>query len=84
MTWQPTSSAPRLLAGGHERTTQPTSRATPWRAVLGRVLRAIAQRHERTHDRRLFATLNKHMLRDIGIDRASNESDGMAWFWRSR
>ena len=84
MTWQPTSSAPRLLAGGHERTSRPASRAAPWRAALGGLLGAIARRRERIRDRRLFATLNQRMLRDIGIDRAPAESDGMAWFWRLR
>jgi uncharacterized protein YjiS (DUF1127 family) len=52
--------------------------------MLGRLLRAITPRRERTHDRQLFATLNEHMLRDIGIDRAPMASDGMAWFWRLR
>ena len=79
MTRLSTSSVPRLLASGHEQTTQPAGRA-----VLGRLLGAIAQWREHTHDRRLLATLNEHMLRDIGIDPAPTESDGMAWFWRLR
>ena len=77
MTRQSTSSIPRLLASGH-------SRLPPWRALLGQMLNAIVRRRERGHDRRLFATFNEHMLRDIGIDRAPTESEAMACFWRLR
>jgi uncharacterized protein YjiS (DUF1127 family) len=39
---------------------------------------------ERARDRRLLASLDDRMLRDIGIDRGAVENDGTTWFWRLR
>ena len=80
MTQQPTSPAPRVLTGGQKR----TSRRAISGHLLGRLLTALVQRGERARSRRLFATLNDRMLRDIGIDCAPTESGGTPWFWRLR
>jgi len=57
-----------------------------FRARLGAALareRVIAW-HERVRSRRLLASYDDRMLRDIGIDRAAVENESTASFWRYR
>jgi uncharacterized protein YjiS (DUF1127 family) len=44
----------------------------------------VISRYECARDRRLLASLDDRMLRDIGIDRGAVENDGTTWFWRLR
>jgi uncharacterized protein YjiS (DUF1127 family) len=64
------------------------SAAARLRTILGRTLvRLVEQviaRDQRRRDRRLLAILDDRMLRDIGIDRATAESDSTTSFWRLR
>ena len=53
-------------------------------SVLGRLLRAISFWSKRSRDRRLLASLNSRMLRDIGFDHVPAENDSTTWFWRLR
>ena len=58
------------------------------RAILGAVLARLVERviawHERVRSRRLLASFDDRMLRDIGIDRATIENESTASFWRDR
>jgi len=57
-------------------------------AILGAVLARLVERviawHERVRSRRLLASFDDRMLRDIGIDRATIENESTASFWRYR
>jgi uncharacterized protein YjiS (DUF1127 family) len=73
-----------------DETPQPerASRAARCRVVLGRALvrlvECVASWDRRRRNRRLLASFDDRMLRDIGIDRAAAESDSTASFWRLR
>ena len=74
----------------------PTETACPERAgrvarfrtgvarTLVRCVDRVRSWHQRRRDQRLLARLDDRSLRDIGIDRATVESDSTASFWRSR
>ena len=59
-----------------------------FRARLGAALARLAERviawHERVRSRRILASYDDRMLRDIGIDRAAVENESTASFWRYR
>jgi drug/metabolite transporter (DMT)-like permease/uncharacterized protein YjiS (DUF1127 family) len=58
------------------------------RAILGTVLVRLVGRiiawHKRARGRRLLASFDDRMLRDIGIDRARAANESTASFWRLR
>lgn len=80
MTSQPSSPTLRLLLGIRAR----IGRSGTSSGVLDRLLAALVRRSEGVHSRRLLASLNDRMLRDIGIERDKIESDGIDWSWRLR
>jgi uncharacterized protein YjiS (DUF1127 family) len=58
-------------------------RSSPsWSLALARVLDTLLLWHERIKSRRVLATLDERMLRDIGIDQASAEREASTPFWR--
>ena len=87
----PQSSSPAVLesrAGPDERAFTPASRAARFRIIFGRTLirlvEGVISWDQCRRDRRLLASLDERMLRDIGIDRAAVEDDSTTSFWRSR
>lgn len=85
---RPSPAVLRSRAGRHERAFRPADHAARFRAVLVGVLVRLVERaiswDERARDRRLLASLDDRMLRDIGIDRGAVENAGTTWFWRLR
>ena len=63
-------------------------RAAHFRTIFGRKLVRLVEHaiswDRRRRDRRLLASLNDRMRRDIGIDRAAAESGSPMSFWRLR
>jgi len=63
-------------------------RAGCFRTILGRSLVRLVEHviswNQGRHDRRLLASLNDRMLRDIGVNRARVEGDSTSSFWRLR
>ena len=61
-------------------------RAAGFRAILGRTLIRLVEHvilwNQCRSDLRLLASFDDRMLRDIGIDRATVESDSTTSFWR--
>jgi uncharacterized protein YjiS (DUF1127 family) len=47
-------------------------------------VRWLERWHERARDRRLLAGFDDRMLRDIGLDRASLDTESTGSFWRRR
>lgn len=76
---------PELL---HPPETLRPKRAARFRAILGRTLVRLVEHviswDQCRRDRRLLASLDDGNLRDIGIDRATAESDSTTSFWRLR
>lgn len=76
---------PELL---HPPETPRPKRAARFRAILRRTLVRLVEHvlswDQRRRDRRLLASLDDGNLRDIGIDRATAESDSTTSFWRLR
>jgi uncharacterized protein YjiS (DUF1127 family) len=63
-------------------------RAANCRAILGRALAQLVERvaawERRRRNRRLLASFDDRMLRDVGIDRSAAECDSTVSFWRLR
>ncbi len=53
-------------------------------AALARLVECVISWHERVCSRRILASYDDRMLRDIGIDRAAVENESTASFWRYR
>ena len=54
------------------------------RAVLSRLVEAVIAWRARARGRRLLASFDDRMLRDIGIDRIRVERESSTSFWRCR
>jgi uncharacterized protein YjiS (DUF1127 family) len=54
-----------------------------WQRLLVHGLDMLAGWRERAAQRRRLGELTDHMLRDIGIDRATARSESTKSFWRS-
>lgn len=56
--------------------------------ILGRwssgVVRLMARWHRLAYERRLLASLDDRMLRDIGVTRSDAETESRKPFWRER
>jgi uncharacterized protein YjiS (DUF1127 family) len=78
----------RSRSGRDVRTFGPARRIARMRAVLGGMLLRLAEGahswRERARCRRVLASFNDRMLRDLGIDRAVVEGEGTSWLWRLR
>lgn len=58
--------------------------ASPWlRRVVNGLARALTTWHERLRQRERLATLDDHLLRDIGLTRAQALAESTKPFWRT-
>ena len=77
---------PELLHPPETPRPERAGRAARFRTILGltlvRLVEQVISWDQRRRDRRLLASLDDRSLRDIGIDRATAESDSTTSFWR--
>jgi uncharacterized protein YjiS (DUF1127 family) len=59
-------------------------RASRLHAALSRLVESLTAWRARIRSRRLLASFDDRMLRDIGIDRARVERESSSSFWRCR
>jgi uncharacterized protein YjiS (DUF1127 family) len=59
-----------------------SKRVTAFFAAIGRVPHTVRVWSERAASRRALATLNDHLLRDIGLTHGDVERELMKPFWR--
>ena len=55
---------------------------TPLPPVLWRAAETVLLWHERVRSRRILASLDDRMLRDVGIDQATARRESAMPFWR--
>ena len=79
---------PELLHRPETSRPERADRAVGFHAILGRTLIRLVEHvilwDQCRRDHRLLASLDDRSLRDIGIDRATAESDSTTSFWRLR
>ena len=71
---------PVLIGLQRNRRTSPLARHV--RDAVSAAFDRLLAWQDRAHSRRILRGLDDHMLRDIGIDRSTAETEGSMPFWR--